>query len=104
MALIQINIANGIATVTMNRPEKRNAVSNASIQELGAFFFDPPRAVKAVVLTGSGGHYCAGLDLEEHKARSAVSLTKLASDPGSDSVRRAVRRQRHERRGDRRGA
>lgn len=71
MSLIQINIANGIATVTMNRPAKRNAVSNAFIEALGAFFFDPPRAVKAVVLTGSGGHYCAGLDLEEHKARSA---------------------------------
>ena len=71
MSLIQMNIANGIATVTMNRPEKRNAVSNAFIEELGAFFFNPPCAVKAVVLTGSGGHYCAGLDLEEHKARSA---------------------------------
>ena len=71
MSLIQINIANGIATVTMNRPAKRNAVSNAFIEALGAFFFDPPPAVKAVVLTGSGGHYCAGLDLEEHRARSA---------------------------------
>lgn len=70
MALIQIEIENSIATVTMNRPEKRNAMSDAFIEELGAFFFKPPRGVKAVVLTGSGGHYCAGLDLEEHKERT----------------------------------
>ena len=55
----------------MNRPDKRNAMSDAFIAELDAAFTDPPDAVKVFVLTGAGGHFCAGLDLAEHVERSA---------------------------------
>ena len=61
----------GIATLTMNRPEKRNAMCDALFGEIDAFFSDVPEGVKAAVLTGSGGHYCSGLDLSEHVARDA---------------------------------
>ncbi|GHD99370.1 enoyl-CoA hydratase [Defluviimonas sp. 20V17] len=71
MALIKVEVADEVATVTMNRPEKRNAMSDAFIAELGAVFETPPKGVKAVILTGAGGHYCAGLDLAEHVERSA---------------------------------
>ncbi|MBF9035715.1 crotonase/enoyl-CoA hydratase family protein [Rhodobacterales bacterium HKCCE2091] len=69
MALIEIDAGGEIAVLTMNRPDKRNAMSDAFIEELGAFFDAPPAHVRVVVLTGAGGHYCAGLDLAEHIER-----------------------------------
>lgn len=71
MSLVKIETDGPIATVTMNRPGKRNAISDAFIDELGGFFTSPPKGVKVVVLTGTDGHYCAGLDLAEHVSRSA---------------------------------
>lgn len=57
----------GIRVVTLNRPEKRNALDIDTIEELVDFFSVAPRAgVRAVVLAGAGDHFCAGLDLIEH--------------------------------------
>lgn len=57
----------GVWVVTLNRPAKRNALDLATIEELVDFFSIAPRAgVRAVVLAGSGEHFCAGLDLIEH--------------------------------------
>ena len=57
----------GVWIVTLNRASKRNALDIATIEELVRFFSDAPRAgVRAVVLTGAGDHFCAGLDLVEH--------------------------------------
>jgi enoyl-CoA hydratase/carnithine racemase len=59
--------ASGIATVTLDRPAKRNAVTLATWREIAqrfrAFADDP--AVRVVVLTGAGGHFCAGADISE---------------------------------------
>lgn len=57
----------GVWVVTLNRPKKRNALDIDTIEELVDFFSAAPRAgVRAVVLAGSGDHFCAGLDLIEH--------------------------------------
>ncbi|MDD9921889.1 MAG: crotonase/enoyl-CoA hydratase family protein [Boseongicola sp.] len=57
----------GVWIVTLNRPNKRNALDIATIEELVTFFSMAPRAdVRAVVLAGAGDHFCAGLDLVEH--------------------------------------
>ena len=57
----------GVWVVTLNRPTKRNAVDSHAIEELVEFFSKVPRAgVRAIVLAGSGDHFCAGLDLIEH--------------------------------------
>ncbi|TDK45677.1 crotonase/enoyl-CoA hydratase family protein [Antarcticimicrobium luteum] len=57
----------GVWVVTLNRPEKRNALDLATVEEMVEFFSAAPRAgVKAVVLAGAGDHFCAGLDLIEH--------------------------------------
>ncbi|WP_343079978.1 crotonase/enoyl-CoA hydratase family protein [Ostreiculturibacter nitratireducens] len=71
MPLVTVAIDGPIATLTMNRPDKRNAMSDALLAELDAFFSNPPEGVKVVVLTGTAGHYCSGLDLSEHVARDA---------------------------------
>lgn len=61
----------GIATLTMNRPGKRNAMNDELLGAIDAFFSNVPAGVKAVVLTGTEGHYCSGLDLAEHTERNA---------------------------------
>jgi len=57
----------GIATVTLNRPAKRNALNAETIEELVAVFSAlPASGARAVVLRAEGPHFCAGLDLVEH--------------------------------------
>lgn len=59
--------AAGIATVSLNRPEKRNALNAATVEELVRLFSAlPSRGVRAVILRAEGPHFCAGLDLVEH--------------------------------------
>jgi 2-(1,2-epoxy-1,2-dihydrophenyl)acetyl-CoA isomerase len=59
-----------VATVTINRPDRRNAltapVKDALRDALAVVAGDD--AVRAVILTGAGGHFCAGQDLTEHAA------------------------------------
>lgn len=69
--ILQISLDGGVATLTMNRPEKRNAMCDALLEAIEAFFAHPPEGVRAVILTGTAGHYCSGLDLSEHVARDA---------------------------------
>ncbi len=69
--ILKIDVADGIATLTMNRPNKRNAMCDELLEALDEFFTKPPKDVKVVVLTGTAGHYCSGLDLSEHVARNA---------------------------------
>ncbi|MBO9710495.1 MAG: crotonase/enoyl-CoA hydratase family protein [Caulobacter sp.] len=63
----EVHIAsNGpVWTVTINRPEKRNAVSPAVAQALRAAFdaFEADETAAVAVLTGAGGTFCAGFDL-----------------------------------------
>jgi 2-(1,2-epoxy-1,2-dihydrophenyl)acetyl-CoA isomerase len=63
-----IERAEGVATVTLNRPESMNSLSvslkEALLSELTEIARDP--SVRAVVLTGSGRGFCVGQDLREH--------------------------------------
>lgn len=65
--LVQYQLHGSAAVVTINRPDKRNALSRALIAELTAAFqraaTDP--AARCVILTGSGPAFCAGMDLDE---------------------------------------
>jgi enoyl-CoA hydratase/carnithine racemase len=61
-----------IGIVLLNRPQKRNALSDAMVAELDACVGAMPAGVKALVLHGAGRHFCAGLDLAELADRSAA--------------------------------
>lgn len=61
-----------IAILKLNRPAKRNALSDTLVYEMGAWFDALPKDVRAVVLTGNGDHFCAGLDLSELKDLDAA--------------------------------
>ncbi|MBX2992995.1 MAG: enoyl-CoA hydratase/isomerase family protein [Bacteroidetes bacterium] len=58
--------SNRKATITLNRPEKRNALDDAMVGELGAAFQQAARDqnVKVITLRGAGPAFCAGADLE----------------------------------------
>ncbi|HEY7726199.1 MAG TPA: enoyl-CoA hydratase-related protein [Anaeromyxobacteraceae bacterium] len=60
----------GVLRLTMNRPEARNALDEASYRALSAALAeaDGDAAVGAVVLTGAGGHFTAGNDLRDFQA------------------------------------
>ena len=69
--MLKISVEGTISTLTINRPDKRNAMCEALLDDLDAFFSNPPKQVRVVILTGTAGHYCSGLDLSEHVHRSA---------------------------------
>ncbi len=59
-------VEDGVAVLTFNRPERRNALSNEMLEALGAQLaaFDTDDDVGTVVLTGAGGAFCAGGDVK----------------------------------------
>ncbi|MFT5341792.1 MAG: enoyl-CoA hydratase/carnithine racemase [Paracoccaceae bacterium] len=69
--MMNIEIEGALAILTMSRPAKRNAMCDGLLAEIDTFFTNPPAEVKAVVLTGTAGHFCSGLDLSEHVSRDA---------------------------------
>lgn len=66
---ILVDVKDGIALVTLNRPEIRNALVSGIKIELGDFFQKArgDSAIKAIILTGSGSGFCAGGDLNSLK-------------------------------------
>jgi enoyl-CoA hydratase/carnithine racemase len=71
MSAILYDVNDGIATITINRPEKRNAMSFAVLND---FIEATQRAgadddARVVIVTGSGGSFCAGTDLSDLASR-----------------------------------
>jgi enoyl-CoA hydratase/carnithine racemase len=64
---IRTELSGGIATITIDRPEKRNALTYAMLASLSAAFreADANGDVRGIVLTGVPGAFCAGIDLGE---------------------------------------
>ena len=62
---IRYDVADGIATITLDRPDKLNAFTATMMAELIAAFdaVDADDGVRAVIVTGSGRAFCAGADL-----------------------------------------
>jgi 2-(1,2-epoxy-1,2-dihydrophenyl)acetyl-CoA isomerase len=75
------HVEDGVATITMNRPERRNALSAAMLEALARVLAECETAtdIAAVLLTGSGGAFCAGGDVKG-MAESHVSGQPLDID------------------------
>ena len=69
-------VADGIATITLNRPERRNALNTALMEALGRRFdaLECDTSVRAVVIRGAGTAFCSGRDLEEMSRRQDDGL------------------------------
>jgi enoyl-CoA hydratase len=63
---VSLSRLENIAVVTIDRPQQRNAVDLPTAQELANAFrgFDADSALDVAILTGAGGHFCAGADLK----------------------------------------
>ena len=78
--LIDMQVQSGIATITFNRPDKRNAMSDAMRGE----FIDAlervaaERAIRALVLTGAGKAFCAGGDIAGMERRLSAPAGEVA--------------------------
>jgi 2-(1,2-epoxy-1,2-dihydrophenyl)acetyl-CoA isomerase len=78
---LHAEIDDGVAVITMNRPERRNAFSQAMMSALAAVLAEAEtdEAVGCVVLTGAGGAFCAGGDVKS-----------MAAPPSSDGAARSL--------------
>jgi methylglutaconyl-CoA hydratase len=66
---LQLAFEPGVAIVTLNRPEKRNAISFQLVEELTSALNDVEQSpAQVVILTGAGKAFCAGMDLDELKS------------------------------------
>ncbi|MFA5596309.1 MAG: crotonase/enoyl-CoA hydratase family protein [Pusillimonas sp.] len=63
--LVAVAVEDTIATITLTRPAKRNALSLRVVEQLRVAFDALPDTVRVAILAGEGEHFCAGLDLSE---------------------------------------
>jgi enoyl-CoA hydratase len=91
--LVLIEKSGGVATVTLNRPDKLNALNSALRSRLAAAFreLSADAEVAAIVLTGAGKAFCAGVDLKELGGEVATDAT-LASAVTSGEFTDALER------------
>jgi methylglutaconyl-CoA hydratase len=84
MNTLDISIAGHVATVTLNRPDVRNAFNEFTIAELSLAFNELGRndEVRAIVLAANGPAFCAGADLNWMKKMAAYTHAENADDAG----------------------
>jgi len=80
---VAISIVGGVADVRMNRPDKRNALDGAMFAALAAagerLITEP--GLRAVVLSGEGSSFCAGLDFSSFQSMAGAGAPEAASEP-----------------------
>src|ERR1700761_3944190 len=71
-----------VAVITLNRPERLNTISATMLRELSEALLDADRdpEVRAVVLTGAGRGFCAGLALDEQSSGSGLDIGARAGE------------------------
>lgn len=72
--LVKTSVEDNIYTITLARPEKRNAVSDRLLSALEQALMATPEGTRAIILAGEGEHFCAGLDLSEHQHREPFGV------------------------------
>ena len=68
------DVSDNVATITLNRPDRLNAISGPMLAAFSEAFreADHDRQVRAIILTGAGKGFCAGLDLKEQGAAANI--------------------------------
>ncbi|CAB4874808.1 unannotated protein [freshwater metagenome] len=94
MSEVLYDVADHIATITLNAPERMNTISGAMLDQLSSRLLeaDRDRDVRCIVLTGAGRAFCAGLDLAAQMSGPKGSLGGMGSldaTPGEFDIRNA---------------
>ena len=88
---LQLATTGDIATITLNRPEKRNAISPEMILDILAAFDEVESgAARVLIVTGAGKAFCSGMDLEALKALAKQTSTEQRED--ADRLTKLFRR------------
>lgn len=71
---IDVKVTGAVGTIVLNRPQRRNALTRAMLSQLAEAFRDlhMEKRVRAVVLTGAGSAFCAGMDVHEMHAAATL--------------------------------
>jgi (methylthio)acryloyl-CoA hydratase len=70
LPLLCLQRSGAVLHLRLNRPAKRNSISDALLAQIHTVFVNLPTDIKALVISGEGNHFCAGLDLSEVTERS----------------------------------
>jgi enoyl-CoA hydratase/carnithine racemase len=70
---VKVELRGEILFVTLDRPEKRNALNLDAVTALETIFAEPPAAARVAILSGEGEHFSAGLDLAELGERDIIA-------------------------------
>ena len=84
----KIDISNHVLTITLNRPEKKNALNNVMMNEIcyALCYAKQERRIRVVIIAAEGDVFCAGADLKREKAESNVPKIE-----GSDDISLLIR-------------
>ena len=84
----EIDIKNNIMNITLNRPEKKNALNNVMMNEINyaLAFAKQERSVRVVIISAKGDIFCAGADLNRKQEESNVPRIE-----GSDDISMSIR-------------
>ena len=79
------DIQDGVMTLTLNRPDRLNAFNRLLMDEMieALDIADADDAVRALIVTGAGRGFCAGVDLSEDDAFTAAKLDPATTDPAT---------------------
>lgn len=82
-----------VATITLNRPHRRNAISLRLLRELTEALLRADRdgAVRAIVLTGAGAGFCAGLDIKDALAGTGIGAAGKVTPGGGTTAQGLTR-------------
>ena len=77
---VLFSIEDNIARITLNRPERINAVTTVMHEELRDVFsqLEKPGSARCVIITGAGRGFCSGQDLADRKASSTAERRDLS--------------------------
>ncbi|WP_372614653.1 crotonase/enoyl-CoA hydratase family protein [Aquicoccus sp.] len=80
---ITTDLDSGVMTLTLNRPDRMNAFTRVMMEEMLAALdaADADDDVRAVIVTGAGRGFCAGVDLDDDNAFTAARVDPAATDP-----------------------
>ena len=84
----KINVSNHILTITLNRPQKKNALNNVMMNEINyaLAYAKQERAIRVVIIAAEGDVFCAGADLNRKQEESNVPRLE-----GSDDISLSIR-------------
>lgn len=72
LSMLRLEQCDTVLHVRLNRPAKRNSISDELLQQIHTVMVNLPKDIRALIISGEGDHFCAGLDLTEVTERNVT--------------------------------